>query len=119
MIIGSVLCVLMFFLAGMYLGMHLQRFDMLCPFNPAPVMLTQDLSGEHGLRIPAGTIVPLYSCEYAERFSVRYYIPHGGYDAEQTLFTPYIPGSKDERLALQRGILYQYEMMPVIQETSP
>jgi hypothetical protein len=79
-------------------------------------MLTQDISGENGLHIPAGTIVPLYSCEYAERFSIRYYIPHGLYDAEQTLFAPYTPISEDERLALQRGTLYQYEMMPTPKE---
>ena len=111
-IFGSVLCLLMVFSAGVYLGMHLQRFDPLCPFNPTPVMLTRNITGENGLLIPAGTIIPLYSCEYAERFSIRYYISHGSYDAEQTLFAPYIPGSEDERLALQRGALYQYEMLP-------
>ncbi len=119
MIFGSILGALMVFSAGLYVGMHLHRFDMLCPFNPTPVMLTRDISGESGLFIPAGTIVPLYSCEYAERFSIRYYIPHGSYDAEQTLFTPYIPGTEHERLALQRGALYQYEIMPIIHETSP
>jgi hypothetical protein len=117
--LGSVLCVLMVFSAGVYLGMQLERLDMLCPFNPTPVMLTQDISGENGLLIPAGTIIPLYSCEYAERFSIRYYVSHGSYDAEQTLFAPYIPESEDERLALQRGALYQYEMMPVVREPSP
>jgi hypothetical protein len=113
MILGSILGALMIFSAGVYLGMHLERLDALCPFKPAPAMLTQDISGENGIFIPAGTIVPLYSCEYAERFSIRYYISHGGHDAEQTLFTPYIPGSEDKRRTLQRGILYQYEMMPM------
>lgn len=113
MILGSILGALMIFSAGVYLGTHLHRFDALCPFNPTPAILTQDISGERGLFIPAGTIVPLYSCEYAERFSIRYYMSHRGYDAEQTLFTPYIPGSEDERLALQRGALYQYAMMPM------
>jgi hypothetical protein len=119
MIFGSVLCVLMVFSAGVYLGIHLHHFDALCPFNPTPAMLTQDIAGENGIFIPVGTVVPLYSCEYAERFSIRYYIPHGLYDAEQTLFTPYIPESEDERRALQRGTPYQYEMMPIPQETSP
>jgi len=117
MIFGSLLGVLMVFSAGVYVGMHLERFDVLCPLNPAPVRLAQDLSGEHGLFIPAGTIVPLYSCEYAERFSIRYFIPHGLYDAEQALFTPYVPGTEDEKRSLQRGALYQYEMMPIHQET--
>jgi hypothetical protein len=112
-IFGGILVTLLVFSAGVYLGMHLERFDALCPFNPTPAILTRDLSGERGLFIPAGTIVPLYSCEYAERFSIRYYIPHGLYDAEQPLFAPYIPGSEDERLALQRNTLYQYEMMPM------
>ena len=112
-ILGIFLGVLMVFSAGVYLGMHLHHFDALCPFNPTPAVLTQDIAGENGIFIPVGTIVPLYSCEYAERFSIRYYIPHGGYDAEQTLFTPYIPGSEDERRTLQRSVLYQYEMMPM------
>jgi hypothetical protein len=111
--LGSVLGALMAFSAGVYLGMHLNRFDALCPLNPTPVMLTRDITGENGALIPVGTIVPLYSCEYAERFSIQYYISHGSYDAEQTLFIPYIPGSEDERLALQRGALYQYEMLPM------
>lgn len=116
MILGSVLCLLMVFSAGVYLGMHLEHFDVLCPFNPTPAKLTQDISGEGGLHIPAGTIVPLYSCEYAERFSIQYYIPHKSNDAEQSLFVPYIPGTEDERLALRRGILYQYKMLPIPQE---
>jgi hypothetical protein len=93
--------------------MQLERFDILCPLTPAPVMLTQEISSESGLHLPAGTIVPLYSCEYAERFSVRYFIPHGIYEAEHTLFAPYVPVTEKDALALQRGTLYQYEMMPI------
>jgi hypothetical protein len=119
MMLGSVLGVLIVFSTGVYLGMHLEHFDMLCPLNPTPAKLTQDISGEQGLFIPAGTVVPLYSCEYAERFSIRYYISHGSYDAEQALFVPYIPVSEDERLALERGTLYQYRMLPIIHGTSP
>ncbi len=113
MIFGSILGALMVFSAGVYLGMHLERLDMLCPLNPTPAILTRDISGEGGLFIPAGTIVPLYSCEYAERFSIRYYVSDGRYDAEQALFAPYVPESEDDRLALQRGVLYQYKMMPI------
>ena len=118
MLLGSVLGVLIVFSAGVYLGMHLRRVDALCPLDPTPAMLSRDISNKNGALIPAGTIVPLYSCEYAERFSIRYFIPHGLYDAEQPLFTPYLPKSEDEKLALQRDTLYQYEMIPTHQETS-
>ena len=111
-ILGSIIGVLFVFSAGVYCGMQLERPDALCPLTPTPVILTQDISHESGVHLPAGTIVPLYSCEYAERFSVRYFIPHGMYEAEHTLFDPYVPVTKDDELALQRGTLYQYEMMP-------
>jgi len=68
---SSILCLLLVFSAGVYLGMHLERFDTLCPFNPTSVMLTQDMSGENGLRIPAGTIVPLYSWYTGSVMSTR------------------------------------------------
>jgi hypothetical protein len=111
-ILGSIIVVLLVFSAGVYCGTQLERLDILCPLTPTPVILTQDIFHESGLHLPAGTIVPLYSCEYAERFSVRYSIPHGMYETEHPLFTPYVPVTEEDALALQRGTLYQYEMMP-------
>ena len=118
-ILGSIIGVLLVFLAGVYCGMKLERFNILCPSVPAPVILTQDISHESGLHLPAGTVVPLYSCEYAERFSVRYFIPHGIYEAKHTLFTPYVPVTEEDALALQRDTLYQYEMMPTAHTALP
>ncbi len=118
-IFGSIIGVLLVFSVGVYCGMQLERLDILCPFTSTPVILTQDISHESGLHLPAGTIVPLYSCEYAERFSVRYFIPHGIYEAKHTLFTPYVPVTEEDALALQRGTLYQYEMMPTAHTALP
>jgi len=94
------------FIGGVMLGVKYHDFDVLCGNNSEAYVLATDLRAENGIFLPKGTIIPLQKCEYADRFSVRFYLTHlhDHIDA----FVPFEPKSKEDQLALIRGTIFQY-----------
>lgn len=48
--------------------------DFLCPARATPHILEQDFVSSNGIVIPEGTIVPLRSCAYMQRFDFSFAI---------------------------------------------
>ena len=88
------------------LGMKYHDFDVMCDSNSKAYVLTTDLRTGNGIFLPKGTIIPLQKCEYADRFSVKFYLTHipDHIDA----FVPFEPKTKKDQLALSRGTIFQY-----------
>ena len=109
-LISTGLALIVFF-AGAYVGMNLVTFDVLCPLEPTPMLIQQDIASEDGIIIPKGTIIPLRSCEYADRFELKFYISpqFEGLD----IYVPYVPNSDVEREDLEKGKPFQYGLSRV------
>ncbi|MGQ8366679.1 hypothetical protein [Glaciecola sp. 1036] len=61
------------FLSGALAGIFYKDFDMLCE-SPSPHVLLSDMISEEGIVFPKGTIVPLKSCAYRQRFDWEFAI---------------------------------------------
>lgn len=72
--VGVMLATSLVFLSGVLLGNHYQITDFLCPASPSPYMLPVDMLSPEGIVFPKGTIVPLRSCEYMQRFKWNFAI---------------------------------------------
>jgi hypothetical protein len=99
---------LLVFSGGFYAGFYLNDIDILCPEKPVPMTLSVDLQSEEGIKIPRGTIIPLYECEYADRFELKFFIPN--LQEEANLFTPYKASTETEIEAIQKGAVFQYHL---------
>lgn len=58
-------------------------YDLLCS-SPAVAVLSKDIEAP-GIKVDAGTLVDLRSCEYAERFTISLYYSK---NPEKTIFHP-------------------------------
>ena len=101
-----IILVLAAFFGGAILGMRYHDFDVLCDNHSEAYVLTTDLRTENGIFLPKGTIIPLQKCEYAERFSLKFYLAH--IHDHTDAFAPFVPKSKEDQLALSRGTIFQY-----------
>ena len=94
------------FAGGVTVGMKYHDFDVMCDNTPRAYRLKVDLKTDNGLTLPKGTIVPLQKCEYADRFSLKFYLPHMPEHIDA--FTPFTPENKTGEKELQRGTVFQY-----------
>jgi hypothetical protein len=69
--ISLISCVV--FIAGVFAGKFYDEFDFLCS-SASPHTLSADMVTEAGIVFPKGTIVPIRSCAYMQRFDWEFAI---------------------------------------------
>lgn len=70
-IISFISCALL--ISGAFAGYYAGRMGVMCGSSSAHVM-TSDMISENGIVFPKGTIVPLKSCAYMQRFDWEFAI---------------------------------------------
>ena len=82
------------FVFGAYVGnQHEHLLDPLCPSKAFLAVTTQDLISDN-ITIKKGTLVSLRECEYADRFSIKFYAPN---KLESGLFEVFVPKTEEEK----------------------
>ena len=61
------------FIAGAFAGNFYSKFDFLCG-STSPHTLSADMVSDGGIIFPKGTVVPLRSCAYMQRFDWEFAI---------------------------------------------
>ena len=97
--IVSILILLVVFVGGVFVG-NIYEFDLdpLCPTEPTLSVTTEDLDSDN-IHIKKGTLVALRRCEYADRFSVMFYVPN---KLEADLFESFTPRTDEEKSDLEK-----------------
>ena len=88
----SIFILLVIFVGGVFVGNKYELdLDPLCPKKPTLSITTEDLVSDN-VHINKGTLVALKRCEYADRFSVMFYVPN---KIEKDLFESFVPKSNE------------------------